>query len=111
MTFRSLLISSATITRETAGDVDDYGNPVIEWTEVAAGVPCRVFQQNGDELTEDRDTVQRRATVYLEAGADVSPLDRIDVDGVTWEVDGPPLPAVGSVALHHFEVPVRQVTL
>lgn len=111
MTFRSLLISSATITRETADGFDDYGNPQVEWAEVAEDIPCRVFEQPGKELTDDRASIVRQATLYVQAGTDVTAQDRVEVDGVTWEVSGPPVPAVGAAALHHLEVPLRQVAL
>jgi hypothetical protein len=111
VSFRSLLISSALIERETEDGFDDYGNPVVVWDEVTDDVPCRLVETGGEELDDDRTSVTRTGTLFVQAGTDLSVLDRVTVNGATWEVFGPPISPQNSVGVHHIEAPVRLVTL
>jgi hypothetical protein len=111
VTFRSLLISTATVTRETEDGFDDYGNVVKEWDEIYAAMPCRLDERQGSETIENRNTVERVGTLFAEGSYVLSALDRIEIDGDTWEVTGPPVPRQNSVSVHHLEVPVRRVVV
>jgi len=111
VSFRSLLIFTATITREIADGFDDYGNTVRDYETIAEDVPCRLVEAGGPENIEDRDTVTRSAMLYFLPSVEVTALDRVEINDETWEVFGAPVPRFNSLTLHHVEVPVRLVTL
>ena len=111
MSFRSLLISTATVTRETEDGFDDFGNQVATWDVVFEDVPCRLVENGGPEDDDDRTTVTRAGTLFVEGTTTLSALDRVEVNGETWEVFGAPVPRQNSVGVHHIEAPVRLVTL
>lgn len=111
MSFRSLLIDVATVTRLTPDGLDDYGNTVVEWEEIYEDLPCRLDDQGGTETTLNQNSVERRATLFVEASAGLTALDRVTIDGATWEVLGQPTARRNSVGLHHLEVPLRLVVV
>ncbi len=111
VSFRSLLINTAVVTRLTPDGFDDYGNTVVEWDEVHEALPCRLDDQGGSETTLNQDSIDRRATLFVEASAELTALDRVEVDGETWEVTGQPVARRNTVGVHHLEVPLRRVVL
>lgn len=111
MSLRSLLISTATVTRETEDGYDDYGNQVSTFEIVFEEVPCRLVESGGPEDDDGRSTVTRGGTLFVEGSTTLSALDRVEVNGETWQVYGAPVPRQNSVGLHHIEAPVRLVTL
>lgn len=111
MSFRSLLIDVAIVTRLTEDGFDDYGNTIATWEEVHAALPCRLDDQGGTETTLNQDSIDRRATLFVEAAAELTALDRVEVDGDVWEVTGQPVARRNSVGIHHQEVPLRRVVL
>lgn len=110
MSFRSLLVQSATITRAGTDSFDDYGNPIEEWETLAAGVPCRINENPSTETVTDRETVERTALGFFEAGTDLTAYDRATIDGVTWEIAGNPVTRTGASIAHHIEANLREVT-
>jgi len=109
--FTRLLHQFATIERETSATFDAYGNEVTTLEVVDEDVPCRLQEQGSAEDTDERDTVTRTAVAFFDPSADLSPFDRITVDGETWEVVGQPLPRHDATGLHHYEVSLRWVQL
>lgn len=74
----------------------DYGTGTQpDWTVPPATrttvTGCSVQPAPASEFTIDRDTFTTRWQVYAPSSIDVSPLDRIEWQGDTYEVDGDPL--------------------
>lgn len=111
MTFSSLLISTATVTRLNEDGYDDYGNIVQDWVVEHDDVPCRVDYRGGNENIEDRNTVTLTAIIFIGADVTVLHLDRITVDSVVWEVSDAPTLRQNGTGPHHYEVPVEKVTV
>lgn len=105
-----LMTNTATIIHVTADptDPDEYGNPGEDTTTTTAS--CELQQTRRDEETVDADVQQETWTLFLEPAATIDGGDRVTVDGVTYEVIGPPWPARhprrGTVT--HIEATVRR---
>lgn len=108
MTLRSLLTQDVELLTRSDGAVDDYGSPVPGWTSRGT---VRGFVQPvaADEVMAGADTQRASFRAFLPADADVSGLDRVVVDGVTYEVLGPPLPHRTPRGVHHLEVTLEVV--
>jgi len=71
---------------------DDYNNPIP--TTTTSTVECWIEQASASESTVDTAFQAEDYRIYLEAGTVVSGADRLTVLGVTYEIVGPPWPAV-----------------
>lgn len=107
----TVTVLRATVTTTQRGDA------VLDWSS-AAEIPltgCRWQPRTGDEITPGgggatRDAVIDGLTLFAPLDADLHALDRMLVDGVTWEVDGPPRRWRGPTgALAHTEATLRRV--
>lgn len=110
MSFARLLSRTATVIPVTTGPgLDEYGNPV---EVVAAGVnyPAWLEQTASEERTEDRDTQLADWLLVLPAGAVVDGNDRVQVEGKTFEVVGPPARVHTPRGEHHVEARLRSVS-
>jgi hypothetical protein len=77
-----------TVVKRTRGLPDAFGNDT--WT-TSASVVRGVFAPGASvEQIQGQDTLVTQPIVYLPAGTDVTHLDAVVVDGVTYEVDGSP---------------------
>ena len=75
-----------TLLTRSAGDVDSYGNDVLTATQsVVNGV---VAPGGSTETLTGGDQVVTQPTAYLPAGVDVTAIDALTANGVTYEVDG-----------------------
>lgn len=70
---------------------------------------CSVQPAPATEFTVDRDTFITRWQVYAPASIDVTPLDRIEWNGNTYDVDGDPLRWEFG-ALSHVALTLRRST-
>jgi Phage head-tail joining protein. len=80
-----------TVTVVRAELVDDgYGNQVPDWANAARHVVlgCRVQPERGSEYTLDRDAIVTRWRLFAPAAADIRDTDRIEYEGVTYDIDG-----------------------
>lgn len=103
-----LMILTGTLTRVTHAEAPDAnGFPDSEETEET--VRCWLHQTSRDEETALANTQGQTADLYLPAGTDPTGLDRIEVQGVTWQFVGPPLPAINprTGTESHVEATVR----
>jgi hypothetical protein len=108
----SLLTRDVTlIHRAQAGEADAYGNS--SWAETGrTRTKCYLEQlPGGREITIDRQTQIAEALLVLPGGTGLEGSDHVEVDGVTYEVLGPPnrvhVPGSGE---HHVEANLRAVT-
>lgn len=81
---------TALVQRLTAA-ADRYGNPTLGNPATVATVPCSLARTGQREVTADRDTQIADWTCRLPAGTDITGRDHLLVDGVRYEVVGPPV--------------------
>jgi hypothetical protein len=92
---RHLLKLTATVTHVTSDGVDDvFGDATT--TTTTSQWPCWLSQGERDEKTNNVAVTMEQWTLFLppEAFGAVAAEDRVDVDGRTFEVHGPPWDAV-----------------
>lgn len=114
MDVRRLLTDTCTITRVTAdGPPDGHGNPTE--TTTTATAKCWLyrdtFTRTGGERQVQGDQQIEEFTLILEASAFVDGNDRVTVNGVTFEVVGPPWRAENprTRVIDHVEAVLRRV--
>lgn len=83
-----LLGTPITIVTRTRSGVDAFGNDVFTTsTATVAGV----FAPAGSvDNVQGEDVIVTQPRVFLPAGTTVTGIDAVEVDGVTYEVDGDP---------------------
>jgi len=81
--------TTATIQRFVSTGESDYGNETGGWTDLV-DVPCQLIHRPGREVTRGRDTQIADWMARLPYGTDLTGNDRLLVDGVLYEVVGPP---------------------
>jgi hypothetical protein len=109
VSLQSLLAETATIYHPSFDAFDAYGNPQ-PGTETSDTYAARLEALSSEELVRDRDTVVANWRVFLPADAVVSPFDRIESDGKSFEVWGDPIEQRTPRGIHHLEVLCRRVT-
>jgi hypothetical protein len=91
----SSAVADRTIVRLRAPSVANrYGDAEADWSAATATTiaGCALQPAGSTEFTDPtRTVVTTRWTLFLPPGTDLAPGDRVDVDGVTYEVDGEPL--------------------
>ena len=99
-----LLPHVVTIVTPAAGSADPHGAAATR-TEVAAWVEQQSRSEAATVLRDGREQGWLLVTNHLA----VTALDRVEWDGRTWEVDGPPRPVhtPASTAAHHLEADLR----
>lgn len=93
----SRMTDEVEIHRHAPGAEDRYGNPTATW---APAVTVKAWTSNpsgrpsdGERIGTSETEVVHRRRCNVPAGTAVDASDRIvDVYGVTWLVDGPPIP-------------------
>jgi hypothetical protein len=103
------LTQTATIHRPTSDEYDDYGNPVVTFEADEATVPCRIQVNASSEDIDERDTVSESAIGFFDPDVQLDAYVRIEVDGLTYEVDGAPIMRLGARGPHHWEATLRRV--
>lgn len=103
-----LMTQTATITPQAGTDA--YGDPLPAGTPF--DVACWLFQTRRDEKRTivGEDMQAETWTLYLPPGTTVDGNDNVAVDGVTYEVVGPPWPAFNprSRKVTHIEATLRR---
>lgn len=82
-----------TVTVLRAGLVDDgYGNQVPDWSDpVRAEVTgCRLQPMPVEDYVLDREAVTTRWRLFAPEGTDLRATDRVEHDGVAYQVEGDP---------------------
>jgi hypothetical protein len=113
VTLRTLFCHDVTVVR-AAADVDRYDNAVKDWADATRTVTRgRVAQRTRDEnrstgLTVGEERVITEWVVYLPAGTDILPTDRLEwSDGsedFVFEIKGRPHRAFSRRTEHHVEL-------
>lgn len=80
-----------TVTRLRGQPADNgYGDSVIDWTDPDRLDidDCSFQPKQGEEILTDRSAVISRWRWFGPSDADVKSADRIEVDGITYDIDG-----------------------
>lgn len=89
MSLASLLNLTCTITRRTqAGAADRYNTPGQSTTTTTT--VCELQQTSADENVTDRDAQASDFLLILPAGTAIDGGDKVTIEGVEYEVAGPP---------------------
>lgn len=89
MTLARLLNKTVTVQRRLLGSDDVYGNETQD-VVVVGDVGGYIEQTDETEIRDDRATYISTHLVLLEADTQVGPNDRLEIDGVGYEVIGQP---------------------
>lgn len=112
MSLTALLAQTATATLvSTSTTLDDMGDPATATT--TATYRCLLQQSSRREDTANRDVQIGDWNLYLEpAAAVLEGGDRVEIDGVSYELDGPPWPTFHprTRSVQHVEASVKRVT-
>ena len=85
MTFTSLLINTCTVQRFAEGAADDYGHPVKVWSDLHADIACRKVFGKGTEIKVGQEVRIVYEELYIK-DQDVTPQDRVILDGDTYQI-------------------------
>lgn len=90
---------------------DRYGNAEADWSAAQrTSVSGWLAPRGADEVGGTRETAD--FMLFLGASADLDSGDRVEIDGRSFEVTGPPTQAWRATVpaqLHHLEAPLRWV--
>lgn len=106
MSFAALLVRDVTILHSTT-TIDEYGDPVHTWAGTAV-TPGWLSQLTA---LEQRNSSAEVTTWHLSlpAGTAIEAQDRVTVDGIVYELTGPPNRAWTPRGEHHTECELRLV--
>jgi hypothetical protein len=106
-----MLKTPCTIRHYSGSTVDDYGNPVNTEASTVT-TTCWLDPARSFENTSGQETYTQDWTLYLPAGTLIDASDKVEVDGVAYEILGPPrrFTKPPTTVEHHVEVDVRVQT-
>jgi head-tail adaptor len=107
----ALMVHDVTLVR-AGTTASRYGDDVKDWpTAERTTTKAWVAQRNRAENLDGREAQDRTFIVYLPASTDVTGLDRVEWDGLTLEIVGPPRRAWSPKLRgeHHIELDARLV--
>lgn len=103
MSFARLLNQPVTIVR-AASSTDRYGASAPDWTNATRTETLGWLNDiSRSEVVDGRDALISGWKLYLPAGTDIGGRDRVEIDAVTYEVNGPPTAAQTPKRVHHIE--------
>lgn len=109
MSLRALLSQTVIVLRYSdTAETDGYGNLVPGWTSPRQ-YPGRLEPQAGSEVTTGSSVQVSDWKLYLPPEAVIEGRDRVQADGVTYEVVGPPARRRTPRGDHHVEVRLQVV--
>jgi hypothetical protein len=111
MSIERLFVRTVTILTGTEVGTG-YGTATrLDWTDPTPTVAVGWLGPYSGESENDADRDQQMAdaTVYLPAGTALTALDRVRVDGVTYQVTGPPTTPFTPRGGHHVEADLKVV--
>lgn len=91
---------------------DRYNNPSYDYGPAAARTTIRAWIEQADlareQIRDGRDAIES-GWKLITNHTGVDPLDRVEWDGQTFDVDGEPWPVYTPAGLHHIEGSLRKV--
>lgn len=102
--------TTITVVRRVKSGTDALGNDV--WTEESTDVLGLFNPGSSSELVQGQDVLTVQPSVYLPTGTDVSAIDRVEVAGLSYEVDAEPVSWASPFSSWQpgVEVKLRRVT-
>ncbi len=85
MSYTSLLISTCTVRRFTAGAQDAYGNPAETWADHLTSQACRLQSVTNTEIKVGAELVRADYKLFLQ-DIDITEQDRVVLGSITYEV-------------------------
>lgn len=110
VSYASLLVRDVILTRGVVGAADRYGNATATFSGDDEAVKGWLSQTSRTENLDGREAQIEETVLFLAAGSDVTGVDRVTIDSVSYMVDGPPRRAWTPRGEHHVELTLRQVT-
>jgi len=105
MSFKSLLISKATIWNVTEGTA--FG--ISESTSFSVQIDCRIRDRSGSEdMRAERETNIGTHVIYMEAGTDIDTTNQLVSEGTIYHVQNVRQP-FGRRGRHHMAIDVEVV--
>lgn len=84
--FRRLMVESITIKRFVQSGQDEYGRSDGTW-QVVATVQARIASRGISEDRQNRESITQRRAAAVHPLTDVVHTDRVDYDGMEWEIE------------------------
>lgn len=103
-----LLTEQVTLLTRSEGAEDTYGRASETWTE-GSTVNGRLELDTPSEDTDVQDVQVGRYRLFLPPSTSLDGRDRVKVDGVTYELLGPPVVHRTPRGPHHLEAVCRAV--
>lgn len=109
MNLAHLFTQTATLVSMVEGATDPYGQPTESWDDIGT---AKTFMQptNAQERQVGSSTQIATFKAFMPAGTPVDGLDRIRVDGTTYNILGPPLPHRTPAGVHHLQLMLEVVS-
>lgn len=111
--FSHELARTVRIVNRSGGDLSAHGVPTVEeeLSDPIVGYmePARSGQQASEDLSDQAVQVDRQLLI-LPAGPVLSGNEAVEVDGVRYEIAGPPRRYSDGAAEHHVEVDIHRTT-
>lgn len=103
-----LLTQDATLVGRSEGATDPYGQPSQTWADIGT---VKTFMQptNAQERQVGSDTQIATFKAFMPPDTPIDGLDRIRVDGTTYNILGPPLPHRTPRGVHHLQLMLEVV--
>ena len=103
-----LMSRPVTLRVAAAGAVDEYGNPTDTYTPTSTVGEVQQSQRN--DRTDDQHTQDETWRLFLPPSTPLTGWDQVAIDGATFEVVGPPWPAINprTGAASHVEATIRR---
>jgi head-tail adaptor len=103
------LPQTVTVVRPTT-TTDRYGNTTTSWSNATrAEYAAWIEQSAAGENTDQRDQQSADWLLIVQPDADVNGRDRVEYDGKTFEVVGPPTRRNTFRGTHHIEATLRWI--
>lgn len=107
MSLTALLVHDVTVVVPGAA-TSRYGDAIKDWaTATRTSMKGWVARTATSEVHGDREAQVSEWKLYLPAGTVIDGGDRVEWQGTTFEVEGPPTHAWTPRGEHHLEVPLR----
>lgn len=103
-----LLTETVTVLARSEGATDAYNRPVETWA-TSVTVNGRLELVTPSEGTDEQDVQVGRYRLFVPHDTPITGRDRVQVDGVTYELLGPPVVHRTPRGPHHIEAVCRAV--
>lgn len=98
---------------QAVSTVDEYGN-AVKGIDPTVGAVTKGFLQpeqgsGGESTTAERNSVSSYFRLYLPAGTNITARDQVQIDGITYRVEGDPIKARNLQGPSHIKARLRKL--